>query len=51
MSTITIRNGIPYQNCTVVIPSEIREMAKDHGISMSGILTREIPKEVDRLRG
>ncbi len=50
MTTITMRNEIPYKNCCVSIPVDMRELARLHRISMSAILIEGIRKEV-ALRG
>lgn len=52
MTTVVLRkNGVPFSPTTVSIPSEVKEKARELGISMSGTLTQALKDEIAKRKG
>lgn len=49
MTTIILRDGVAFKNVTLSIPAELKDRARDEGISLSATLTRVLQKDLDNL--
>jgi post-segregation antitoxin (ccd killing protein) len=52
MGTITIgRNGVEYIHINVILPRQLRDFARNEGLSMSGLLRESLERKIAEHRG